>query len=108
MLVPFLKATHPCSLQQCAVGTHFAGLRAALCPPRRLSQGSQAHMTARAATSTVRAPADGDFYKYGLKPVIGEGLMDATLKRLGAVEIKPMQQSTFVKPQSVMYELDGK
>ena len=64
--------------------------------------------TDNAVTSTVRAPADRDFYKYGLKPVIGEGLMDTTLKRLGTVKIKPMDKSNFVKPQSVMYELDGK
>ena len=65
-------------------------------------------MTTQAATSTIQAPADGDFYKYGLKPVIGNGIMDATLKRLGTVEIKAMERSNFVKPQSVMYELDGK
>ena len=64
--------------------------------------------TGGAVTSTVRVPADGNFYKYGLKPVIGEGLMDTTLKRLGTVKIKPMDKSNFVKPQSVMYELDGK
>ena len=65
-------------------------------------------MTTQAATSTIQAPADGDFYKYGLKPVIGKGVMDATLQRLGTVEIKAMERSNFVKPQSVMYELDGK
>ena len=70
--------------------------------PQRLS------MTTKAATSTIRAPADGDFYKYGLKPVVGKSVMDATLKRLGPVEIKAMEKSNFVKPQSVMYELDGK
>ncbi len=64
-------------------------------------------MTTQAATSTIKAPADGDFYKYGLKPVIGKGSMDATLKRLGPVQIKAMERSNFVKPQSVMYELDG-
>lgn len=65
-------------------------------------------MTIQAATSTIQAPAGGDFYKYGLKPVIGKGVMDATLKRLGTVEMKAMEKSNFVKPQSVMYELDGK
>lgn len=64
-------------------------------------------MTTKAYTSTIQAPADNDFYKYGLKPVLGEGKMDATLKRLGTVHIKPMDKSNFVKPQSVMYELDG-
>lgn len=64
-------------------------------------------MTTRAHTSTIQAPADNDYYKYGLKPVIGEGKMEATLKRLGPVHIKPMDKSNFVKPQSVMYELDG-
>ena len=65
-------------------------------------------MNTQAATSTIQAPADGNFYKYGLKPVVGQGIMDATLKRLGTVEIKAMERSNFVKPQSVMYELDGK
>lgn len=65
-------------------------------------------MTTQAGSSGIRAPADGDFYKYGLKPVVGKGIMDATLKRLGTVEIKAMEGSKFVKPQSVMYELDGK
>lgn len=65
-------------------------------------------MTTQAATSTIQAPADGNFYKYGLKPVVGKGIMDATLKRLGTVELKAMESSNFVKPQSVMYELDGK
>ena len=65
-------------------------------------------MTTAAAPSTIQAPADGDFYKYGLKPVLGEGIMDATLKRLGTVQVKAMDKSNFVKPQSVMYELDGK
>ena len=64
-------------------------------------------MATQAATSTIKAPADGDFYKYGLKPVLGEGIMEATLKRLGTVEIKDMDKSNFVKPKSVMYELDG-
>ena len=64
-------------------------------------------MTTQAHTSTIQAPADNDFYKYGLKPVIGEGKMEATLKRLGPVQIKTMEKSNFVKPQSVMYELDG-
>ncbi len=67
----------------------------------------QTGMATQAATSTIKAPADGDFYKYGLKPVLGEGIMDATLKRLGTVEIKEMDKSNFVKPKSVMYELDG-
>ncbi|KAL3147581.1 hypothetical protein ABBQ38_014634 [Trebouxia sp. C0009 RCD-2024] len=65
-------------------------------------------MKTQAATSTIQAPADGNFYKYGLKPVLGKGIMDATLKRLGTVELKAMESSNFVKPQSVMYELDGK
>ena len=65
-------------------------------------------MATQAASSTVQATADGDFYKYGLKPVLGKGIMDATLKRLGPVEIRAMDKSNFVKPQSVMYELDGK
>lgn len=65
-------------------------------------------MTTQAGSSGIQAPADGDFYKYGLKPVVGKGIMDATLKRLGTVEIKAMEGSKFVKPQSVMYELDGK
>ena len=64
-------------------------------------------MITQAAASSIKAPADGDFYKYGLKPVLGEGIMDATLKRLGTVEIKDMDKSNFVKPKSVMYELDG-
>ena len=64
-------------------------------------------MATQAAPSTIKAPADGDFYKYGLKPVLGEGIMEATLKRLGTVEIKDMDKSNFVKPKSVMYELDG-
>ena len=64
-------------------------------------------MATQAATSTIKAPADGDFYKYGLKPVLGEGIMEATLKRLGTVEIREMDKSNFVKPKSVMYELDG-
>lgn len=64
-------------------------------------------MTTQAHTSTIQAPADNDFYKYSLKPVIGEGKMEATLKRLGPVQIKTMEKSDFVKPQSVMYELDG-
>ena len=59
------------------------------------------------SASPTRAPAGHDFYKYGLKPVVGGGKMDATLKRLGTVQIKAMEQSNFVKPQSVMYELDG-
>ena len=62
----------------------------------------------QAGTSTIQAPPDGNFYKYGLKPVVGKGIMDATLKRLGTVELKAMESSNFVKPQSVMYELDGK
>ena len=64
-------------------------------------------MTVQAHTSTIQAPADNNFYKYGVKPVIGEGKMEATLKRLGTVQIKAMEKSNFVKPQSVMYELDG-
>lgn len=67
----------------------------------------QPAMITQAAASSIKAPADGDFYKYGLKPVLGEGIMDATLKRLGTVEIKDMDKSNFVKPKSVMYELDG-
>lgn len=59
-------------------------------------------MKTQAATSTIQAPADGNFYKYGLKPVLGKGIMDATLKRLGTVELKAMESSNFVKPQSVM------
>ena len=64
-------------------------------------------MATQSATSTIKAPADGNFYKYGLKPVLGEGIMEATLKRLGTVEIKEMDKSNFVKPKSVTYELDG-
>ena len=88
----------------------YAGAKLSALPQhqRLFSTPQRLSMTIKAATSTIRAPADGDFYKYGLKPVLGKGVMDATLKRLGPVEIKAMEKSNFVKPQSVMYELDGK
>ena len=64
-------------------------------------------MASQTATDTVIPSADQDFYKYGLKPVLGQGRMESALERLGTVHIKTMEKSNFVKPQSVMYELDG-
>ncbi|DBB00597.1 TPA: Nudix hydrolase 14, chloroplastic [Trebouxia sp. C0006] len=88
--------------------TCVGGLKPVFLQHQRLQRVSrQAGMATQSATSTIKAPADGDFYKYGLKPVLGEGIMEATLKRLGTVEIKEMDKSNFVKPKSVMYELDG-
>ena len=100
--------TKPCSPN--SLVSLEAGVRptAFLQRQRCLTVPFRAKMTIQAATSTIQAPAGGDFYKYGLKPVIGKGVMDATLKRLGTVEMKAMEKSNFVKPQSVMYELDGK
>ncbi|DBA77716.1 TPA: Nudix hydrolase 14, chloroplastic [Trebouxia sp. C0005] len=89
--------------------TCVGGLKPVCLQQQRLQRVSrQAGMPAQAATSTIKAPADGNFYKYGLKPVLGEGIMEATLKRLGTVDIKEMDKSNFVKPKSVVYELDGK
>lgn len=83
-----------------------AGVQALLLQqkPRGARQGAMASQT---TTDSVKSPADKDFYKYGLKPVVGQGKMASALERLGTVQIKTMEKSNFVKPQSVMYELDG-
>ncbi|KAK9833690.1 hypothetical protein WJX74_002880 [Apatococcus lobatus] len=49
-----------------------------------------------------------EMYPYGLRPVQGEGKMEATVERLGKISTAPMQESRFVKTHSILYELDGK
>lgn len=48
------------------------------------------------------------WYKHGMTSLSGV-TMGETLRRLGpSLELTPMQQSAFVKPHSIMYQLDGK
>ncbi|KAL6771115.1 hypothetical protein ACKKBF_B33975 [Auxenochlorella protothecoides x Auxenochlorella symbiontica] len=50
-----------------------------------------------------------DWYPHGLRPMVGGDPMQATLRRMSSgVELQPMQSSAFVRPYSIMYQLDGR
>lgn len=60
-----------------------------------------------------RSFASEDFYKHGLQSLSAEGnpsgTMAKAMQRLGTVSLQPMPgESKFVKPESVIYEMDGK
>lgn len=52
---------------------------------------------------------EAEWYKHGMVS-LSQGVTTAeTLQRLGdSLELAPLQQSAFVKPHSILFELDGK
>ncbi|KAF6263726.1 NUDIX hydrolase domain-like protein [Scenedesmus sp. NREL 46B-D3] len=90
-------------------------MRASFALSSRLS-GRSACTTRRAsvrgANGTVRAMADaaGDFYPHGLESLSPATTVEKTLQRLGSkFEVVPLPgDSAFVRPASILYELDGK
>ncbi|GAB4815964.1 hypothetical protein N2152v2_003010 [Parachlorella kessleri] len=77
----------------------------------RAQQGSTASLTAGqqpAAMSTAHE-SKIDWYRHGLTSLTPNMTMAHTLKRLGtSLEVVPQTHAVFVKPQTVLYEMDGK
>ena len=49
-----------------------------------------------------------DWYRHGLTSLSPNMTMAHTLQRLGtSLEVGPQTQAVFVKPQTVLYEMDG-
>ncbi|KAL4857064.1 TVP38/TMEM64 family membrane protein [Chlorella vulgaris] len=61
------------------------------------------------AMSAAHAAGSADWYRHGMTSLSQGVTMAETLRRLGPeVELAEMQGSAFVKPQSILYQLDGK